>query len=77
MEFGKGQIKYFKEKNVDYIVKKLTTHATGSWSDHGRPCLLNGTMVMTMVDHGQTVMVIPWSMMVKSDILTMVESRAK
>ena len=27
---------------------------------------------MTMVDHGQTVMVISWSMMVKSDISTMV-----
>ena len=37
--------------NVDF---KLTP-VTGSWSDHH---LLNGTMVMTMVDHGQMVMVI-------------------
>ena len=42
------------------------------WSDYGQPCLLNGMMVITMVDHAQTVMVIPWSMMVKSDKLTMV-----
>ena len=39
--------------------------------------------VITMVDHGQTVMVIPRSMMIKSDILIMVDlvtdgqSRAK
>ena len=28
---------------------------------------------MTMVDHGQTVIVEPWSMMVKSDTLAMVD----
>ena len=42
------------------------------WSDHGRLCLLSEMMVMAMGDLGQIVMVIPWSMMAKSDILTMI-----